>query len=174
MNEKRNELIMSKVYLLIGGNRGDRKEYLRKAMDKIKSRIGPIIRISSVYETEPFGFEDKCMFLNQCLLVRTNLLPEDILKEIKQIESSLGRISRAGKYEGRTIDIDILFYDDLVINNKVLIIPHPEFHKRNFALIPMAEINSGFMHPVCKKKIKVLLKNSDDTHKVMKYSDTLF
>jgi 2-amino-4-hydroxy-6-hydroxymethyldihydropteridine diphosphokinase len=162
---------MSNVYLLIGGNRGDRINYLERAIDEIKHNIGKIIRSSSVYETEPYGFRDECLFLNQCLLVKTSLFPCDILSKTKQIEKSLGRNRKSGKYESRTMDIDILFYDDLVINEIGLIIPHPEFHNRNFALIPMSEINPGFVHPLFGKTIRDLLKKSPDQHKVVKYSD---
>ena len=162
---------MSDVYLLIGGNRGDRIDYLRKAVDKIKLDIGKVSRSSSVYETEPYGFSDECLFLNQCLFVKTSLFPLNILRISKQIESSMGRIRKSAKYESRTIDIDILFYDDLIMNEIGLIIPHPEFHKRNFAMIPMSEINPGFVHPVFGRTVSNLLKKSPDTHKVVKYSD---
>jgi 2-amino-4-hydroxy-6-hydroxymethyldihydropteridine diphosphokinase len=165
---------MAKLYLLTGSNRDDRMDYLRKAFRNIREQIGNIICSSSVYETEPFGFKDECLFLNQCLLVDTTLSPEDVLNKIGQIENSLGRIRRSGIYEGRTIDIDILFYGNLVIHMAGLIIPHPELHKRNFALVPMSEISPGYVHPVLRKKMKTLLRNSDDTHKVFKYSDTLF
>jgi 2-amino-4-hydroxy-6-hydroxymethyldihydropteridine diphosphokinase len=165
---------MPGVYLLIGSNRGDRIDYLRKAVDKINQNIGNVIRNSSVYETEPYGFKDDCPFLNQCLLVETGLQPLDILRKSKQIESSLGRKKKSVKYESRTIDIDILFYDDLVIHEISLIIPHKEFHKRNFAMIPMSEINPGFVHPAFGKTVCDLLKKSNDLHKVVKFSDPLF
>jgi 2-amino-4-hydroxy-6-hydroxymethyldihydropteridine diphosphokinase len=162
---------MSEVYLLIGSNRGDRIDYLRKAVNEIGQNIGNVIRSSSVYETEPYGFKDDCLFLNQCLLITTNLLPLDILSKSKKIESSLGRIRKSEKYESRTIDIDILFYGNLIMSEQGLIVPHPEFHKRNFALIPMSEINPGFVHPVYGKTIRSLLKKSPDSHKVIKYSE---
>jgi 2-amino-4-hydroxy-6-hydroxymethyldihydropteridine diphosphokinase len=164
---------MSRVYLLIGGNKGDRLGYLKKAIIRIKKNVGRIIQSSSIYETEPYGFNDECLFLNQCLLVDTNLSPLEILKITTGIETSLGRIRRAGKYESRTIDIDILFYDDLILKDARLIIPHPEFHKRNFALIPMSEINPGFIHPLLRKTIKVLLEESTDKHEVVKFSDKI-
>jgi 2-amino-4-hydroxy-6-hydroxymethyldihydropteridine diphosphokinase len=163
---------MSNVYLLIGGNRGDRLSYLKEAVNRIRQDIGSIILSSSVYETEPYGFKDESMFLNQCLLVETELQPRQILKSITEIETSLGRKKKKGTMQGRTIDIDILFYDDLIIHNKWLIIPHPEFHKRNFAIIPVSEINPGFIHPVFGKKVKDLLEESTDTHKVAKFSGT--
>jgi 2-amino-4-hydroxy-6-hydroxymethyldihydropteridine diphosphokinase len=164
---------MSRVYLLIGGNKGDRLGYLKKAIIRIKKNVGSIIQSSSIYETEPYGFNDECMFLNQCLLVDTNLSPLEILEITAGIETALGRIRRAGKYESRTIDIDILFYDDLILKDASLIIPHPEFHKRNFALIPMSEINPGFIHPLLRKTIKVLLEESTDKHEVVKFSDKI-
>jgi 2-amino-4-hydroxy-6-hydroxymethyldihydropteridine diphosphokinase len=162
---------MSNVYLLIGGNQGDRLYYLKEAVNQIRKNIGNIIQSSSVYETEPYGFRDECLFLNQCLLVETNYLPRNVLKIAGNIETSLGRIRRSGVYDSRTIDIDILFYDDLILNDFGLIIPHPEFHKRNFALIPMSEIDPGFIHPVIGKNISDLLKESPDQHKVAMFSD---
>jgi len=164
---------MTSVYLLIGGNKGDRLSYLRKAIIRIKKNVGSIIRSSSVYETEPYGFDDEYLFLNQCLLVETNLLPLELLEIIAGIETSLGRMRKEGLYESRTIDIDILFYNDLILKDARLIIPHPEFHKRNFALIPMSEINPGFIHPVLRKTIKVLLEESTDKHEVLKFSDQI-
>lgn len=165
---------MSEVYLLIGGNRGNRIEYLRTAVNKIKEDIGNVILSSSVYETEPYGFEDKCLFLNQCLRIKTSLLPLDVLGKSKQIENSLGRKRTSVKYESRTIDIDILFYEHSIIHETGLVIPHPEFHKRNFALIPMSEIDPGFVHPVFGKTVRKLLKESPDSHNVVKFSDSLY
>lgn len=159
---------MAEVYLLIGGNLGNRFLYLREATQQIKSNIGKILNFSALYETEPFGFTDESQFLNQCLWVETSKSPRDLLKIISSIETSLGRIRTGIKYSSRTIDIDILFYEGMIIEEPGLIIPHPEFHKRNFALIPMSEINPQFIHPVFKKSVQQLLKECDDQHRVVK------
>jgi 2-amino-4-hydroxy-6-hydroxymethyldihydropteridine diphosphokinase len=165
---------MSNVYLLVGGNKGNRLKYIKNAIDRIRDGIGNIIRISSFYETEPYGFKDKKQFLNICILVKTELTPHGILEILSGIEISLGRIRKADRYMSRCIDIDILFYDNIILNDTSLIIPHPEFHKRNFALIPMAEISPGFIHPVFGKTISSLLEESTDRHEVVLFHDQVF
>lgn len=162
---------MSLVYLLIGGNNGNRMKYLKSAVEMIAQGTGKVIRTSSVYETEPFGFRAKKQFFNICVLVETELSPHKILEVISEIETSLGRIRKNEKYVSRTIDIDILFYDDIILNDTSLVIPHPEFHKRNFALIPMAEIGPEFIHPKFGKTITRLLEESTDRHKVIRFRD---
>jgi 2-amino-4-hydroxy-6-hydroxymethyldihydropteridine diphosphokinase len=164
---------MSLVYLLIGGNTGNRMKYLKSAVEMIARGIGKVIRMSSVYETEPFGFNAKKQFFNMCVLVETELSPRRILEVISEIETSLGRKRMTEKYVSRTIDIDILFYDDVILNEPFLIIPHPELHKRNFALIPMAEVGPEFIHPVFGKTITRLLEESTDRHKVVRFRDSL-
>ncbi len=165
---------MSLVYLLSGGNTGNRMKYLKSAVEMMNDKIGKVIKMSSVYETEPFGFSDKKQFFNLCTLVETKLLPYQVLKVILEIETSLGRKRKTEKYISRTIDIDILFYDDIILNEQSLVIPHPEFHKRNFALIPMAEIGPEFIHPVFEKTINRLMEESTDRHKVVRFRDPLF
>jgi 2-amino-4-hydroxy-6-hydroxymethyldihydropteridine diphosphokinase len=162
---------MSVTYLLIGGNQGDRLKYLRSAVNMISQETGKIIRMSSVYETEPFGFQDKNQFLNICIMVETDLSPYGTLENVSDIENSLGRNRKPDKYVSRNIDIDILFYDDLIINNPSLTIPHPEIHNRNFALVPMAEISPEYIHPVIGKTILSLLKESTDKHNVVRFQD---
>jgi 2-amino-4-hydroxy-6-hydroxymethyldihydropteridine diphosphokinase len=168
------EVKMSHVYLLLGGNTGNRMKNLNNAVEMIGYEIGKIIRTSSVYETEPFGFRDKRQFFNMCVLVETELSPQQILKVIPEIEASLGRKRKTEKYVSRTIDLDILFYDDIILNELSLKIPHPEFHKRNFALIPMAEISPEFIHPIIGKTVGRLLEESTDSHRVVRFRDPLF
>ena len=165
---------MSLVYLLLGGNTGNRVKYLKSTVDLISDEIGKVIKMSSVYETEPFGFRDKIQFLNMCILAETRLSPHQVLKVISKIETTLGRKRKTEKYVSRTIDIDILFYDNIILNEQSLVIPHPEFHKRNFALIPMTEISPEFIHPVFGKTIAILLEESADRHKVVLFKDPLF
>ncbi len=159
---------MGKTYLLLGGNIGDRIMHLRMARQKVHDLIGKPVSVSSVFETQPWGFVHKTNFLNQLIIVRTFLSPEQVMEKIREIEQHLGRIRDEKQYTERTIDIDILFYDDLILNKKDLTIPHPQLHKRSFALVPLAELEPGLVHPVFKKTIKTLLNECPDTMKVNK------
>ncbi len=166
---------MADVYLLLGGNAGDRISILNKARDLIKLRVGEIINKSCIYESEPWGFDDNTNFLNQVLLVETALSCEILLTEILKIEKLLGRVRQSNHYETRIIDIDILFYEDNIINKENLIVPHPLIQKRRFTLIPLNEIAMDFIHPVLKKTIKELLEECDDRLKVeIYYKTTVF
>lgn len=153
---------MPKVYLMLGGNLGDRHKYLDDARALIETSIGPLASCSSLYETEPWGFVHDHSFLNQAVEVRTILNPFEILERIGVIEASLGRVRGAGRYGARTVDIDILFFDDAVVNQPELIIPHPELARRRFVLDPMDEIAPDLVHPVLKKTIRELLTECTD------------
>lgn len=235
---------MAKVYLLFGGNKGNRIIYLKAAAEQVGQHIGLIQRKSSVYETEPWQLTGETSFLNQVIIVSTHLTPEEVLCKILKIEEKLGRSrkltkhlqdedepadlhgrlpgcndagdngnnpeennyagraekwksvayriggypypgqseedpiekytgeSREGEkhekepekanYSSRTIDIDILFYDDIIITKKELIVPHPLLHKRRFTLEPLAEADGGLSHPVFKKSIDTLLAGCED------------
>ncbi|MCK9617392.1 MAG: 2-amino-4-hydroxy-6-hydroxymethyldihydropteridine diphosphokinase [Lentimicrobiaceae bacterium] len=160
---------MAEVFVLLGGNTGDRKEILRKASGHLEKRAGHITCKSSIYETEPWGFTSDTAFLNQAMCLHTLLSPREILTVILQIEKEMGR-QRIGKsYASRPIDIDILFYEHLVNNEPDLVIPHPRLHLRKFSLIPLNEIAGSFIHPVLQKTIETLLKECKDTLKVVKY-----
>ena len=152
---------MNGVYLGIGGNAGERAENLRLARKAITEKIGAIIKSSSVYKTAPWGNTKQADFYNQVLFVKTNLPVEKVLKESLAIEDELGR-KRTKKWGPRTMDIDILFYNNDIIKKKNLNIPHPRLTERNFVLVPMNEIAPHFIHPVCRKKIFTLLRNSPD------------
>lgn len=153
---------MNSAYLLLGGNIGKREKILEKALLEIESRIGKILKKSSVYETKAWGFEQQPDFLNQVILVETNLTAENLLKKILEIEKSLGRKRTGKKWEKRIIDIDILFCNDFIIQKKNLKIPHPCLHLRRFTLAPLNEIAPDFVHPVLKKTVSELLKNCED------------
>ncbi|MCD6113404.1 MAG: 2-amino-4-hydroxy-6-hydroxymethyldihydropteridine diphosphokinase [Bacteroidales bacterium] len=160
---------MNFVFLQLGSNIGDRVLMFDKAKNLIKQKIGAIIKQSSIYETQPWGFNTDDLFLNQVLLVETKIQPDELLEIILNIEVALGRVRKSDKYESRLIDIDILFYDNLIINNEKLIIPHPLIQDRLFVLEPLNEIASDFVHPVLKKTINELLLKCDDKLKIKKY-----
>ncbi len=159
---------MGGIYLLLGGNIGNRASYLKMAAEKISMLIGKITGKSSVYETEPWGFRHETPFFNQLLITDTRLEPDTLLKALKAIEDKLGRIRSDKEYSARTIDIDILFYNDRIIRQSNLIIPHPELHKRRFALEPLAEVNPTLVHPVFKRTVADLLSECADNSSVRK------
>ena len=147
---------LKSVCLLIGGNLGNRLENLTKSKRFIEQYLGFIQVNSSIYETAAWGFAGQPDFLNQVIIVNTLLSPIQCLEQILLIENRLGRI-RTQKNAPRIIDIDILFYDDVVLNIPGLIIPHPEIQNRRFVLTPLNEISSSFEHPVLQKTIQSLL-----------------
>jgi len=168
------------VFLLLGSNQGDRESNLLKASAGITQKIGQILKISSVYETEPWGFEDSTWFYNQALEVETSLSPENILNEIHAIEKDLGRVREAPscysgcscstEYSSRTIDIDILFYGSKIHFTEDLMIPHPRLHERSFTLLPLDEIAPCFIHPVYRKTVSELLLQCRDKSGVNRIS----
>ena len=162
---------LKKVWLHTGSNLGNRTQNLLSTLKKIESEIGEIIQLSALYETEAWGVEDQPDYLNQAIEIRTKLSPFQLLKAVKKIEQDLGRV-RKTKWGSRVIDIDILFYADLVIDTENLKIPHPRIAQRNFVLIPVTELNPELIHPVFNKKIKLLLEESKDNCEVKKYSES--
>ena len=143
---------MHEVFLLLGSNLGDRQLFMKQAIDHIETAIAPVLKKSSVYETQSWGKTDAPDYLNQVILLKTAFNPNDVLEKILNIENKLGR-HREEKWGSRTIDIDILFYDQQIINEPELIIPHPELQNRRFTLEPLAEIAGDKVHPVLKKNI---------------------
>ena len=150
------------IYLLTGSNIGDSELNLLKASKFIHQQIGKVVAASHVYKTEPWGNKDQQVFLNQVLKIETQLEPKQLLKTILEIENQMGR-DRKIKWEPRIIDIDILFYDDQIIDEENLQIPHPLLHERRFTLVPLNEIASSFIHPKLNKSISQLLKICADT-----------
>jgi 2-amino-4-hydroxy-6-hydroxymethyldihydropteridine diphosphokinase len=159
---------MNKVYLGIGTNLGDRKRNLREAIEKIEEHIGMVLSSSSIYETAPWGFDAESDFLNMVILVETIHSPAELLKKIFTIESGMGRERDQDRYSSRVIDIDILLYDDLVLDQKGLKIPHRLMHERRFVLAPLCEIAPDLIHPVLRKRMKVLLEECRDKSKIVK------
>ncbi len=157
---------MKKVYLGLGSNLGDRIELLRKAIRMINEAAGKVVALSSVYETEPLGLESGGDFLNLVLSLETDLSPSGLLGRILMIESKLGRVRCETRYTSRTIDIDILLYNNEIIEKEALSIPHPRLHQRKFVLMPLTELVPGLVHPVSGKTVTELLDSCSDTSKV--------
>jgi 2-amino-4-hydroxy-6-hydroxymethyldihydropteridine diphosphokinase len=158
---------MINVFLLLGSNLGDRQLFLKKAIDLIEVDIAPVSKASSIYETQSWGKADAPDYLNQVILLKTNLSAQAILQKILNIEKMLGR-QREERWGSRTIDIDILFYGEAIVNEKGLHIPHPELHNRRFTLEPLAEIAPNFKHPVLNKSISTIKNELVDTLVVKK------
>ena len=141
-------------------------EYLRQTVDLLSRDAGNVIGVSSVYESEPWGFDDPQWFLNQVVALETNLAPFNLLESIQGIEKTLGRLRANNGYQSRTIDIDILLYGNLVINTPELVIPHPRMTERMFALLPMSEISPELKHPLLLRTMGYLMERCEDKKKV--------
>ncbi len=150
---------MKRVFLGLGTNMGDRQQNLTDAIDAIAKKM-EILRRSSVYETKAWGYTEQADFLNMVVEARTELKPLALLNFLKRTESELGRVENF-RYGPRVIDIDILFYEDLVRNTPRLQIPHPQLHERAFVLVPMVELAADLVHPVLKRSMSELLKDVD-------------
>ena len=159
------------LYLLLGSNLGDRKKQMDEALDLIPEMIGPITKRSSFYETEPWGFSSEKFFLNIALQTLTSLSPEEVMQKIDQIEKTIGRKRSGTGYSSRSMDIDILFYDDLIMDQDILKIPHPRIQDRRFVLVPLDEIAHELIHPVFRKTIGELLRDCTDTKDVRKLKE---
>ena len=146
-----------KIYIGLGSNVGDRAGYLRDAAHRIADHVS-IIRTSRVFESTPVGVSNQPLFLNAVMEAETDIEPRRLLKILKNIEVDLGRIDR-GRWQMREIDLDLIFADDLIINDQDLRLPHPEAHHRNFVACPLAELNPEFVHPITKQTIGKISEN---------------
>jgi 2-amino-4-hydroxy-6-hydroxymethyldihydropteridine diphosphokinase len=161
---------MSLVYLILGGNQGNRGEIIESAIDLVTSKIGQKSVASSLYESESWGFSSE-LFLNQVIAIETNMSPDEILITCQQIEVQLGRIRKGAGYEARTIDIDLLYYNSIVLKSPDLTIPHPRIADRRFVLVPLAEIAPDYKDPTSGKKVIEMLQDCTDPSKVWRLGE---
>ena len=155
------------IHLLLGGNIGKVQATFLSARDRLNTELGTISNISSIYQTAAWGVTDQPDFLNQVIVLYSSLPPQQVLEKTMSIEIELGR-KRHEKWSARTIDIDILFYDDQIIQSENLKIPHPEIPNRRFTLTPLVEIAPDFIHPTLQKTMSSLLLETTDKLNVQK------
>lgn len=153
---------METVYLCLGGNVGDTRDYLKQAIALINNQIGKIVKTSKIYKSEPWGLQCSQWFLNQVVEVDTELAPHVVLEHCLQIETELGRTRSGNGYEPRTIDIDIIFYGRQIIDLPQLKVPHPLMHRRNFVLRPLCDVAALFVHPVFGESVGLLAEKCTD------------
>mgnify|MGYP003312389405 CR=1 FL=1 len=150
---------MSKAFISLGANEGKRLENIQEAVTRIQNKIGNVIALSSIYQTPSMGF-DGPDFLNACIEIDTGLNPLDVLDKLLDIERAMGREPSPEKgYQSRPIDLDLLFYEEQIINTQDLILPHPRCHLRNFVLLPILQIDPNWSHPILKKNAQYLINN---------------
>lgn len=162
---------MALVYLSLGSNKGDRVGYIQQANSLLNGFESiNVVQSSSLYETEPWGVESENWFVNAVVQVRTSLSPRLLLAQCQKVEALLGRNrEQEGKYGDRNIDIDILFYDNLIMNEPDLVIPHKYMHERAFTLVPMLELAPEMIHPVFKKSMNDLYEELENPEMVYLY-----
>ncbi|NAY92262.1 2-amino-4-hydroxy-6-hydroxymethyldihydropteridine diphosphokinase [Muricauda sp. JGD-17] len=162
-----------RAYLSLGSNLGNRFAMLQKAVLLLQQRAGEVLRVSAVYQNPAAGFEGNDFF-NTALLLATHLSPEELLSHILQLEKEFGRVRGDQGYQSRTLDIDIILYDDEIIQKDNLSIPHPLMHERNFVLKPLADIAPQLYHPVLNNDIRNLLQQCSDRNSLTKTKHKLF
>jgi 2-amino-4-hydroxy-6-hydroxymethyldihydropteridine diphosphokinase len=154
---------MAKLVLLLGTNMGEKKVNLHNAIKELNTTIDKVVKQSHIYETEAWGNTDQDPFYNVCVVIETAKTAEEVMRRLLLIEKKLGRVRTAKQYEPRIMDIDILFYDDMVNASHQLTIPHEHIAERRFTLTPLAEIMPEFIHPVYKKTMLELWNECTDT-----------
>lgn len=157
---------MNIAHLLLGSNLDDRYSMLTKAKLMINSEIGHVVGLSSLYETEPWGFESSDYFLNQVVSIETTIGPRQLLQSLLDIENRLGRTRNNGGYDSRIIDIDILLFNNDIVDEEDLKIPHPRMAERLFTLLPLEEVDDTLKHPVSGKTLREMIRECNDQLKV--------
>jgi 2-amino-4-hydroxy-6-hydroxymethyldihydropteridine diphosphokinase len=147
------------VYIALGTNLGNRLDNLQAAIQSMPPEV-IVLAESHIYETPPWGYEDQPAFLNMVIKAETELEPEQLLQYLKELETELGR-EQSFHWGPRLIDLDILFYDDLVLDTPPLVIPHPRLHERAFVLVPLMDLAPELIHPVFKKSVRELIAEVD-------------
>ena len=160
---------MNTVFLQLGSNMDDRNAHLKNTNKLIAEEIGAIQKKSKIYESVPWGVENQNNYLNQVLEIKSEFSAEEVLERVLQIEDNIGRI-RNEKWGERIIDIDILLFNDLIVEKEGICIPHIHLHNRKFVLIPLNEIAPSFTHPKYNKTIRELLSECKDIESVEKYA----
>ncbi|HET6225991.1 MAG TPA: 2-amino-4-hydroxy-6-hydroxymethyldihydropteridine diphosphokinase [Bacteroidia bacterium] len=159
---------MNTAYILLGSNDGDRLQHLATALTRMKEEAGALVKESAIYTTVAWGYTEQPDFLNQVVCIQTDLTPQQLLSALLSIEKEMGRVRGHAKWMQRIIDLDILFYNQDVINESHLHIPHPHLQDRKFVLVPLKEIAASYMHPVLKKDVATLTAACKDTLEVQK------
>ena len=154
---------MAEVYIAIGSNLGNRLEYLRNAVNSL-NKVGKVLAIAKLYQSGAYGYSRQPSFYNSAVLLETKLAPVELLNALKNIEKKGGRKKRV-RWGPREIDLDIIFYDQKMLQTKQLTLPHPDFHNRRFVLQPLADIAPDFVSPTHRKSVLELLNNCQDSTK---------
>lgn len=160
---------MNTLYLQLGSNLGEREQFIDNAVQQISQLIGKVNIRSQIYESTPWRVDGQANYLNQIIQVKTMLLSEEVMAAILKIENELGRV-RFEKWGERLIDIDIIFFNNEIIETSDLCIPHKHMHERNFVLVPLEEIAPSLIHPKYNKTVSELLHESKDMEKVVEYA----
>ena len=162
---------MKLVYLSLGSNLGDRAAHLRRALDELATAGIEVARVSPFYRTEPVDYRPQPWFLNGVAEVRTELLPLRLLSTLQRIERKLGRRRTVPKGP-RTIDLDILFYDNAVVHSAALSIPHSRMGERKFVLVPLGDLAPDLRHPLTRKTVREMLSDTADRSQIMRYEQS--
>lgn len=158
------ELVTNTVYISLGTNLGNRTANLQQAIQLMNKQVGTTQKVSSIYETPPLGFSSDTYFYNMCIEIKTQLSPEDVLLQLQKIEHEMGRTrNNQQRYSDRNIDLDIIFYNQIIIEKTNIHIPHPRYQSRKFVLEPLYEIAPDFSDPTTSTPLSTLISLCDDT-----------